>query len=62
MGQFYDEQGNINVPDQMTLSGMCEMLYTMAQMDGTAENVLIRYWDFSESREGKVHQIGRAHV
>ena len=62
MGQFYDEQGNINVPDQMTLSGMCEMLYTMAQMDGTAENVLIRYWDFSESREGKVHEITRAQV
>lgn len=62
MGQFYDEQGDINVPDQLTLSGMCEMLYTMAQMEGTVDNVLIRHWDFSESREGTVHEITRAQV
>lgn len=62
MGQFFDEKGNINVPDQLTLSGMCEMLYTMAQMEGAHEDTLIRYWDFSESREGKVHEITRATV
>lgn len=62
MSQFFDEQGKINVPDQLTLSGMCEMLYTMAQMEGTTEDVLIRYWDFSESRGGTVHEITRAQV
>ncbi|MBC2681442.1 AMP-binding protein [Corynebacterium sp. 4HC-13] len=62
MGQFFDEKGNINVPDQLTLSGMCEMLYAMAQMEGTHENPLIRYWDFSDSREGTVHEIDRAAV
>ena len=62
MSQFFDEQGKINVPDQLTLSGMCEMLYTMAQMEGTTEDILIRYWDFSESREGTVHEITRAQV
>ena len=62
MGQFFDEKGNINVPEQLTLSGMCEMLYTMAQMEGATEETLIRYWDFSESREGKVHEITRAQV
>ena len=62
MKQFFDEQGNINVPDQLTLSGMCEMLYAMAQMEGTAEDTLIRYWDFSESREGKLREVSRAEV
>ena len=62
MKQFYDEQGNINVPDQLTLSGMCEMLYTMAQMEGTADDVLIRYWDFSGSREGTLREVNRSEV
>ncbi|HIW95850.1 MAG TPA: AMP-binding protein [Candidatus Corynebacterium gallistercoris] len=62
MGQFFDEQGNMAVPDQLTLSGMCEMLYTMAQMEGTTGNTLIRYWDFSESREGTVREITREEV
>jgi len=62
MSQFFDEQGKINVPEQLTLSGMCEMLYTMAQMEGATEETLIRYWDFSQSREGQVHEITRAQV
>lgn len=62
MSQFFDEQGKINVPDQLTLSGMSEMLYTMAQMEGSTDEILIRYWDFSESREGTVHEITRAQV
>ncbi|MBF0581701.1 FadD32-like long-chain-fatty-acid--AMP ligase [Corynebacterium sp. ED61] len=62
MSQFFDEQGKINVPEQLTLSGMCEMLYTMAQMEGVTEETLIRYWDFSQSREGQVHEITRAQV
>lgn len=62
MSQFFDEQGKINVPEQLTLSGMCEMLYTMAQMEGATKETLIRYWDFSQSREGQVHEITRAQV
>ena len=62
MSQFFDEQGKINVPEQLTLSGMCEMLYTMAQMEGATEETLIRYWDFSQSREGQVQEITRAQV
>lgn len=62
MGQFFDEDGTINVPEQLTLSGMCEMLYTMAQMEGTTESTLIRYWDFSHNREGAVQEISRAEV
>ena len=62
MSQFFDEHGKINVPEQLTLSGMCEMLYTMAQMESATEETLIRYWDFSQSREGHVHEITRAQV
>lgn len=60
MGQFFDEDGNIAVPDQLTLSGMCELLYTMAQMEGTTDQPLIRYWDFSSSREGTLRVTTRA--
>ena len=62
MGQFFNEKGQIAIPDQLTLPGMCEMLFTMAQMEGTTDSPLIRYWDFSESREGTVHEITRAQV
>ncbi|RAV34336.1 FadD32-like long-chain-fatty-acid--AMP ligase [Corynebacterium heidelbergense] len=62
MGQFYDEKGNIAVPDQLTLSGMCEMLYTMAQMEGTVDSPLMRYWDYSRSREGELRVYTRQEV
>ncbi|KAB1504335.1 AMP-binding protein [Corynebacterium sp. 320] len=62
MQQFYDDEGKINIPDQLTLSGMSEMLYTMAQMEGTTDSVLIRYHDYTASREGDVKEITRAEV
>lgn len=62
MAQFFDDKGDIAVPDQLTLSGMCEMLYTMAQMEGTTGNTLIRYWDYSDSREGRVIEVTREQV
>ncbi len=60
MQQFFDEEGNINIPEQLTLSGMYEMLYTMALMEGGVDDTLIRYHDFSNSREGEVREITRA--
>ncbi len=62
MSQFFDDQGKISVPDQLTLSGMCEMLFAMSQMDGSSENTLIRYWDYADSREGTLNEITRAQV
>lgn len=62
MQQFYDDKGNIAVPEQLTLSGMCEMLYTMAQMEGTTDDVLIRFHDFTASREGGLKEVTRAEV
>ncbi len=62
MQQFYDERGNISIPDQLTLSGMNEMLFAMAGMQGTTDDVLFRFHDFSSSREGEVVEWTRAQV
>lgn len=62
MQQFYDDKGNITIPDQLTLSGMNEMLFAMAGMQGTADDVLFRFHDFSSSREGEVITLTRAQV
>lgn len=62
MQQFYDDKGNISIPDQLTLSGMNEMLFAMAGMQGTADDVLFRFHDFSASREGEVVEWTRAQV
>lgn len=62
MQQFYDDKGNIAIPDQLTLSGMSEMLFTMAQMEGTTDKVLIRYHDFTATREGELREITRTQV
>lgn len=62
MQQFYDDKGNISIPDQLTLSGMNEMLFAMAQMQGAADTVLFRFHDFSASREGSVVTWTRSQV
>lgn len=62
MAQFFDGEGNIAVPDQLTISGMSEMLFTMAKMEGNTGDTLIRYWDFSESAEGQLRKLSREEV
>ena len=62
MAQFFDGEGNIAVPDQLTISGMSEMLFTMAKMEGNTGDTLIRYWDFSESAEGQLRELSREEV
>ncbi|MGO1950858.1 MAG: AMP-binding protein, partial [Mycobacteriaceae bacterium] len=60
MGQFYDENGEIVIPDQLSLSAMCEMLYTMAQMEGSTDNPLITFHDYGDSAEGETVTWTRA--
>ncbi|MCI1255388.1 MAG: FadD32-like long-chain-fatty-acid--AMP ligase [Corynebacterium provencense] len=62
MQQFYDDKGNISIPDQLTLSGMNEMLFAMAQMQGTQDSLLFRFHDYSASRGGEVVTWTRAQV
>ncbi|PRQ11866.1 acyl-CoA synthase [Corynebacterium sp. 13CS0277] len=49
IGQFFDERGNINLPPQLTLAGLSEMLY---QADTDGGRHCLRFWDYSASRDG----------
>jgi fatty acid CoA ligase FadD32 len=62
MKQFYDDKGNIVIPDQVTLPTMSEMLFAMAQMEGATDSPLLTFHDYSESREGEVVTWSRAEV
>ena len=62
MGQFYDDKGEIAIPDQLSLSAMCEMLYTMAQMEGSVDTPLITFHDYSGSAAGEEVTWTRAEV
>jgi fatty acid CoA ligase FadD32 len=62
MAQFYDDKGEIAIPDQLSLSAMCEMLYSMAQMEGAVDTPLITFHDFSGSPEGETVTWTRAEV
>lgn len=62
MGQFYDDNGEIAIPDQLSLSAMCEMLYTMAQMEDGVDTPLITFHDYSGSAEGETVTWTRAEV
>lgn len=63
MGQFYDDNGEIAIPDQLSLSAMCEMLYTMAQMEGGVDDsALITFHDYQASADGEKVAWTRAEV
>ena len=62
MGQFFDENGNIAVPDALTLSGMNEMLFAGAKAQGEADKVLYRYWDYNDSAEGVLREYTREEI
>lgn len=52
IGSFFDEDGGLNLPPFMTLAAMAEFMYQADIADGGGDKVRMRYWDFSESREG----------
>lgn len=49
--QFYDDD-KIDLPPELSLFQLCEMLYQGSAEMGTGEVHQLRYWDFSESRDG----------
>lgn len=51
MYQFYDDD-KIALPPELSLFQLCEMLYQGSKEMGTGEVHQLRYWDFSEDREG----------
>ena len=62
MGQFFDENGQIAVPDALTLAGMNEMLFGAAKAQGEADKVLYRYWDYNDSAEGVLREYTREEI
>ncbi|MEZ2122571.1 MULTISPECIES: FadD32-like long-chain-fatty-acid--AMP ligase [unclassified Corynebacterium] len=52
MGQFFDDKGQINLPEKLTLAGLCETLYMVEAASGGADRECLRFWDYSENREG----------
>lgn len=62
MSQFFDEKGNITLKPELTLAGLCEVLYQADAMQGGADRHTLRFWDFSESREGTPVDFTRQQV
>lgn len=52
MGQFFNDKGEISLAPQLTLSGLAELMYQADLAQGGGDRQVLRYWDFSESREG----------
>lgn len=52
--KFFDENGQIVLPPQLTLPGLAELLYAQEQAAGADLDrpPILRQWDYSESREG----------
>lgn len=62
MSQFFDEKGNITLKPELTLAGLCEVLYQADAMQGGADRHTLRFWDFCESREGTPVDFTRQQV
>lgn len=53
MSQFINERGEIELKPELTLAGLCEVLYQASAAAGGGEKVVLRHWDYTQSREGK---------
>ena len=62
IGQFFDDKGQINLDPRLTLAGLCETLYQAEAAAGTVNRPCLRFWDFSESREGTPIDFTRAEI
>ena len=59
--QFYDDD-KIDLPPELSLFQLCEMLYQGSAEMGTGEVHQLRYWDFSEDRDGVAVDFTRDEV
>ena len=59
--QFYDDD-KIDLPPELSLFQLCEMLYQGSKEMGTGEVHQLRYWDFSEDRDGVAVDFTRDEV
>ena len=59
--QFYDDD-KIDLPPELSLFQLCEMLYQGSAEMGTGEVHQMRYWDFSDDRDGVAVDFTRDEV
>ncbi|MDK8626420.1 FadD32-like long-chain-fatty-acid--AMP ligase [Corynebacterium appendicis] len=59
--QFYDDD-KIDLPPELSLFQLCEMLYQGSSEMGTGEVHQMRYWDFSDDRDGVAVDFTRDEV
>ena len=59
--QFYDDD-KIDLPPELSLFQLCEMLYQGSAEMGTGDLHQLRYWDFSEDRDGVAVDFTRDEV
>ena len=62
MGQFFNDQGEITLAPQLTLAGLAELLYQGDLQTGGGDRKVLRFWDYSESREGQLVTYSRQEV
>lgn len=62
MGRFFDEAGNVVLPPEFSLAAMCELTYQADLASGGKDREVLRFWDYSESREGKLITYTREQV
>ncbi|QGU08532.1 Long-chain-fatty-acid--AMP ligase FadD32 [Corynebacterium occultum] len=62
MGQFFNDKGEIALAPQLTLSGLAELMYQADFAQGGGDRKVLRFWDFSGSREGEAVEYTRTEV
>ncbi len=62
MSQFFNDKGEIVLAPQLTLAGLAELMYQGDLQLGGGERQCLRFWDFSESREGTPVDFTRTEI
>ncbi|WP_018295942.1 FadD32-like long-chain-fatty-acid--AMP ligase [Corynebacterium lubricantis] len=62
IANFFDENGNIKLAPQLTLAGMAEMMYMGDLQLGGGERHCLRFWDYSENRDGTPVDFNRTEI
>ena len=62
IGQFFSPEGDLLLAPQLTLAGMSELMYQGDFHTGGGDRHALRFWDFSESREGTAVDYTRTEI
>lgn len=54
MQQFYNDKGEITLAPQLSLAGLAELLYQGDLHTGGGDRKALRFWDYSNSRDGEL--------